>query len=602
MGIAQMHASTYCCVVFMCVVWCSFTAHVREMLSPSSSRRREEEEGQNISFTSSASVSLDDVKEEWHHQEDWNLVTPHRHSTFTFLQEELVEEEERHKEDEEEEEEEEKQEDRPNVHNQLEVQEQLFEQGNSLEPGLLLDAFAVPAAAQSSVGRREDSMQPGAGEPRSNESHGNHTKHIDLPMSPSHISSRRYSSGMPLLLSPTAVMSPHHMRRATARASCQFSKGVNEAEAAVAFEHGTQSFHAYLTKKYSLSAWDLSIFEHTFTDTRQPQFVEYLVALANMQYSCIEPLGSDFSSPSHKHQHVRTFKCLHHATKKLCCAKIFELDEAMMEGKNEFLHTLQATVKEIIECRLEDKHTGSADSMSHCVQYYDIHVILNTCWIVSEFCDLQSWKHIMQEKPSKQQDVTERLVATILHEVLLAVQELHQGPCILHQSIKASNVLLSSPQHIQQQEEEQQQQQQQRTGGSIKLSDFACNKEIQHTFTKRAQLMVFYQPPESIVSSAPLTTAADVWQIGLLCYELLSGHSPYQQYIKQPLKVLQKIVKESVPALEPCDHYSADVQQFLDVCFQKEPSQRATIQQLLNHPFITKNKGSIDEVLEFVRE
>ena len=67
--------------------------------------------------------------------------------------------------------------------------------------------------------------------------------------------------------------------------------------------------------------------------------------------------------------------------------------------------------------------------------------------------------------------------------------------------------------------------------------------------------------------------------------ELLTGSPPYKNLPKE--QAICKIVDNEKPPYPPA--ISSDLQKFLDLCFVRDPEKRATIKDLLQHPWIMGN-------------
>lgn len=123
---------------------------------------------------------------------------------------------------------------------------------------------------------------------------------------------------------------------------------------------------------------------------------------------------------------------------------------------------------------------------------------------------------------------TERLQLCL--GVLDAVQHAHDRQ-IVHRDLKPSNVLVTS-------------------AGHPKLLDFGIAKILTpdgdggSTFTAVARPMTpHYASPEQVLGGA-ITPATDVYALGLLLYELLTGHRPFQLASRTPEEVARAVCEE----------------------------------------------------------
>jgi serine/threonine protein kinase len=115
-----------------------------------------------------------------------------------------------------------------------------------------------------------------------------------------------------------------------------------------------------------------------------------------------------------------------------------------------------------------------------------------------------------------------------------AVQHAHQN-LVVHRDLKPSNILITEE-------------------GTPKLLDFGIAKVLNpelsalptdHTLTELRVLTPDYASPEQ-VRGEKLTTTSDVYSLGIVLYELLTGHRPYRS-TGTPLHELARVICEQEP-------------------------------------------------------
>jgi eukaryotic-like serine/threonine-protein kinase len=122
----------------------------------------------------------------------------------------------------------------------------------------------------------------------------------------------------------------------------------------------------------------------------------------------------------------------------------------------------------------------------------------------------------------------------LFREVCAAVSYAHRHT-VIHRDIKMSNILVTSD-------------------GTPKLLDFGIAKILQPgaglealmTMTGVRSMTPEYASPEQ-VRGKPVTTASDVYSLGIVLYELLVGRSPYHFTSRSPLDVAREITDTEPP-------------------------------------------------------
>lgn len=75
---------------------------------------------------------------------------------------------------------------------------------------------------------------------------------------------------------------------------------------------------------------------------------------------------------------------------------------------------------------------------------------------------------------------------------------------------------------------------------------------------------------------------ADIWSLGITCYEMVTGKPPYHNI--HPLKLVSLIPRQKTPDLPP--GHSPEFIEFVSKCLTKDPTQRPGIKELLKTKFI----------------
>jgi eukaryotic-like serine/threonine-protein kinase len=171
--------------------------------------------------------------------------------------------------------------------------------------------------------------------------------------------------------------------------------------------------------------------------------------------------------------------------------------------------------------------------------------------ILMEFVDGETLSSILQQRGRLPADEA----LGIARSVAAVVAHFHkQG--VLHRDIKSSNIKINS-------------------AGALKLLDFGIAR-LQTAKNLTRVGMVVGTPgilaPEQ-VRGQNVTPATDIWQLGILMYEMLSGRLPFEA--EDPAELYGQILKAEitpVSRLEPS--VPPGLEKIINRCLQKDPAKR----------------------------
>lgn len=214
------------------------------------------------------------------------------------------------------------------------------------------------------------------------------------------------------------------------------------------------------------------------------------------------------------------------------------------------------------------------------VRYYGCVPFDGSLMILMEFCDRGSLRDLLD---ARQKVLSEDQIAIVMSDLLNGMKLIHERFHIIHRDIKAANLLL--------------------TGDlQIKIADFGVSRQFDSNGDNTVTIVgtPYWMAPE-VIRGVPYSYSADVWSIGMTAVEMSEGAPPYVEY--PPTKAMVNIATKGFPGYRFPELHSEEFTDFVALCAVMEQKDRATIDRLLEHPFVKRaerldRKQVLGELLE----
>ncbi|NP_001091297.1 uncharacterized protein LOC100037118 [Xenopus laevis] len=164
---------------------------------------------------------------------------------------------------------------------------------------------------------------------------------------------------------------------------------------------------------------------------------------------------------------------------------------------------------------------------------------------------------------------TEKDVVRLIRQILQGVLHLHTCN-VVHLDLKPQNILLTSSNPL----------------GDIRIVDFGLSRRVDTIKEVREILGTpEYVAPE-VLNYEPISTATDMWSVGVLAYVMLTGVSPFQGETKQEtfLNISQVNIQYGQEDFEGISDLAID---FIKSLLIKNPRKRIRADQCLKHPWLS---------------
>ncbi|XP_072578698.1 serine/threonine-protein kinase ULK1 isoform X3 [Vulpes vulpes] len=249
----------------------------------------------------------------------------------------------------------------------------------------------------------------------------------------------------------------------------------------------------------------------------------------------------------------------------------------VFKGRHREKHDLEVAVKCINKKNLAKSQTLLGKEIKilkelkheNIVALYDFQEMANSVYLVMEYCnggDLADYLHTMRT-------LSEDTIRLFLQQIAGAMRLLHSKG-IIHRDLKPQNILLSNP------------------GGRranpnnirVKIADFGFARYLQSNMMAATLCgSPMYMAPE-VIMSQHYDGKADLWSIGTIVYQCLTGKAPFQASSPQDLRLFYERNKTLVPTIPR--ETSAPLRQLLLALLQRNHKDRMDFDDFFHHPFL----------------
>ncbi|OCK83090.1 Ssk2-type MAP kinase [Lepidopterella palustris CBS 459.81] len=222
------------------------------------------------------------------------------------------------------------------------------------------------------------------------------------------------------------------------------------------------------------------------------------------------------------------------------------------------------------------------------VSYYGIEPHRDKVYIFMEYCSGGSLAGLLEH--GRIEDETVIMVYAL--QMLEGLAYLHESG-VVHRDIKPENILLDH-------------------NGVIKFVDFGAAKVIarqgktlaaEHAATRQGRQKSMtgtpmYMSPEVIRGqNLGRHGAVDIWSLGCVILEMATGRRPWAS-LDNEWAIMYNIAQGNPPQLPTKEQLSDTGIDFLNKCFERDPSKRASAMELLQHDWIMSLRAQLSLELQ----
>ncbi|XP_034398252.1 serine/threonine-protein kinase ULK1a isoform X3 [Cyclopterus lumpus] len=220
------------------------------------------------------------------------------------------------------------------------------------------------------------------------------------------------------------------------------------------------------------------------------------------------------------------------------------------------------------------------------VRLLDFQEMGGCVYLVMEYCNGGDLAEYLHSKGTLSEDT----IRVFLQQIGQAMKVL-QSKDILHRDLKPQNILLCHPEGRRSSP----------INTSIKIADFGFARHLQ-TNTMAATLCgsPMYMAPE-VIMSQNYDAKADLWSIGTIVYQCLTGKAPFHASTPQELRLFYESNMTVLPSIPK--ETSSNLRHLMLGLLQRNHKERIGFDEFFHHPFLEKcsstKKSSPVHVISF---
>jgi serine/threonine protein kinase len=191
----------------------------------------------------------------------------------------------------------------------------------------------------------------------------------------------------------------------------------------------------------------------------------------------------------------------------------------------------------------------------HIVAFYDFFEDLSNHYLVMELAEHGTLLELISASRSLSEPVCRKFVRQIVH----ALRYLHETCHVVHRDIKCENLLIDRNSHI-------------------LLVDFELSRSSQNVLQSKCGTPAYIAP--EVLTASSYGPEIDIWSTGVILYACVAGRLPFGD--SNIDSILREIMYSDPISDGP---FSDELRDLLSKMLQRDPRQRISIAQILEHPW-----------------